>query len=371
MTDALDQRFMRLALTLGARGQGKCWPNPSVGAVIVKDGRVVGRGWTQPGGRPHAETVALAQAGSDARGATAYVTLEPCAHHGQTPPCADALIAAGVSRVVVAVEDPDPRVNGGGIEKLENANIDVKTGVCEGEARHALSGFLSRITTGRPFVTLKLASTLDGRIATATGESKWITGPEARRLVHGLRASHDAVMVGGGTVRADDPDLTVRDMGATSQPFRVVLSRHLDLPLMSRLAQTARDVPVWILYGAGADTALIDAWTGIGAKLIEVGVGSDRNLDPSKVLEALGHEGLTRVFCEGGGSLAASLIRAGFVDELYHFTAGKTLGAEGYPMLGAMGVDILAKAPEFQLVDSRRVGADMLAIWRRAGDTAS
>ncbi len=183
-----DTRYMRLALSLGRRGQGNCWPNPAVGCVLVRNGRVIGRGWTQPGGRPHGEVVALSQAG-DARGATAYVTLEPCAHHGQTPPCAQALIDAGVARVVVALEDPDPRVNGGGFTMLRAAGIEVEAGVLREEAtRDHAGGFLSRITTGRPFVTLKLANSFDGRIATATGESQWITGPEARRYVHALRA---------------------------------------------------------------------------------------------------------------------------------------------------------------------------------------
>ena len=210
-----DRRYMALALSLGARGLGQVWPNPAVGCVIVKDGRIVGRGRTAPGGRPHAEPQALAQAGAAARGATVYVTLEPCAHFGKTPPCARALIEAGVSRVVSALEDPDPRVDGGGHEMLRAAGIAVETGVMADEARAAQIGFLTRITQGRPMVTLKLASSFDGRIATAAGESQWITGPGARRMVHAMRMSHDAVLVGGGTARADDPMLTVRGMGAT------------------------------------------------------------------------------------------------------------------------------------------------------------
>ncbi|MEM9585629.1 MAG: bifunctional diaminohydroxyphosphoribosylaminopyrimidine deaminase/5-amino-6-(5-phosphoribosylamino)uracil reductase RibD, partial [Pseudomonadota bacterium] len=238
-----DARFMALALSLGRRGLGRTWPNPAVGCVIVKGGRILGRGWTQPGGRPHAETEALAQAGSSARGADVYVSLEPCAHHGKTPPCAQALIDAGVVRVVIATQDPDPRVSGQGSEMLRAAGIGVDIGVMEDEALADNAGFFSRIELDRPFVTLKLASSFDGRIATATGESQWITGADTRRYVHGLRARHDAIMVGGGTARKDDPSLTVRGLGTAWQPARIVVSRRLDLPLMSTLARTAKETP--------------------------------------------------------------------------------------------------------------------------------
>ncbi len=352
-------------MSLAARGLGHVWPNPAVGCVIVREGRVVGRGWTQPGGRPHAETEALAQAADAARGAIAYVTLEPCAHHGQTPPCAAALIAAGVARVVVALQDPDPRVDGGGIAMLRAAGISVQTGVLAEEASAQQIGFLTRVQQGRPMVTLKLASSLDGRIATATGESRWITGPAARRQVHALRACHDAVLVGGGTARADDPDLTVRDMGAVRQPIRMVWSRHLDLPLTGRLAATARAVPVWLCHGADADAGLCRAWEDLGARLIPVDTARGRQIDPAVALQALGAAGLTRVFCEGGGALAASLLQAERVDRLITFSAGLALGAEGRPSLGALGVDRLAEAPRFQLRDARQVAADVMQVWTR------
>ena len=321
-----DKRFMRLALSLASRGLGHVWPNPAVGCVIVRDGRIVGRGWTQSGGRPHAETIALAQAGQGARGAVAYVTLEPCSHHGQTPPCADALIDARVARVVVALGDPDERVNGQGIARLHAAGIAVEVGVQQAEARQAQVGFLKRVTEGRPMVTLKLANSFDGRIATATGDSQWITGPQARRLVHAMRASHDAVLVGAGTARSDDPSLNVRDMGVTRQPVRIVWSRHLDLPLAGKLAQTAQQSPVWICHGMDADANLQTAWKGLGAKLLPVKLGPGRQIDPGSALQSLGDQGLTRVFCEGGGALAASLLGAGMVDELIGFTAGVVLG---------------------------------------------
>ncbi len=359
-----DARFMALALSLGRRGQGRVWPNPAVGCVIVQNGQVVGRGWTQDGGRPHAETEALAQAGEAARGATVYVTLEPCAHHGKTPPCADALVAAGVGRVVIAVADNDVRTDGKGIEILRTAGIEVLVGEEEDEARRDHAGFFTRTEVGRPLLTLKLASSFDGRIATGTGESQWITGPEARRTVHAMRARHDAVMVGGGTARKDDPSLTVRDMGLNRQPARVVVSRRLDLPLMSQLARTAKDTPVILCHGADADPTLQQTWRDLGAILLPCAVRGAQ-LDPDDVLKQLGGHGLTRVFCEGGGALAASLIEADLVDELVGFTAGLVIGAEGLPGIGAMGLSKLDAAPRYRLRSTQAVGRDVLHIWER------
>lgn len=361
-----DVRWMRLALSLGARGAGQVWPNPAVGCVIVKHGRVMGRGWTGPGGRPHAETEALAQAGDAAVGATAYVSLEPCAHWGQTPPCADALVRASVARVVVGLRDPDPRTDGSGIDRLRAGGVAVTGPVLEAEARRAHRGFLSRIERGRPSLTLKLASSFDGRIATATGESQWITGPEARRAVHAMRMRHDAVMVGAGTARADDPSLTVRGLGATRQPVRVVISRHLDIPLDATLARTARDVPLWLLCGAGASDDLRRAWEDLGARVLRVATGPGGQVDPKAALEGLGQEGLTSVFCEGGGALAASLLSADLVDDLVGFTAGAVIGAEGQPAIGAMGLAELAEAPRFRLRACRGIGADIQHDWVRS-----
>ncbi len=358
------ERFMALALSLASRGLGNVWPNPAVGCVIVKDGRIAGRGWTAPGGRPHAETQALAQAGAQACGATAYVSLEPCAHHARTPPCADALIAAGISRVVCAVADIDPRVAGKGFQRLRAAGITVDAGVLEGRARALNKGFFSRMQRGRPMLTLKLASSLDGRIATATGESQWLTGPEARRAVHGLRAAHDAVMVGAGTARADDPSLTVRGLGIERQPVRVVVSRLLDLPLTGKLARTAREAPVCVIHGADAGKGLVAAWRDLGAETLAVALRGGRP-DPENVLKALGSKGLTRVFCEGGGAFAASLLHGDVVDELVGFTAGCFIGAEGYPALGALGLERLHEAPRFRLCEARAIGPDILHRWER------
>jgi diaminohydroxyphosphoribosylaminopyrimidine deaminase/5-amino-6-(5-phosphoribosylamino)uracil reductase len=355
---------MRLALSLGRRGQGNTAPNPAVGCVIVKDSRIIGRGWTQPGGRPHAEAMALAQAGPAARGADVYVTLEPCAHHGQTPPCADALVAAGVARVVVAIQDSDPRVNGAGLAVLRDAGIVVETGLCADAAAVDHAGFFLATTQHRPFVTLKLANSFDGRIATGTGESQWITGPQARRVVHAMRARHDAVMVGGGTARHDDPSLTVRGIGPVRQPARVVVSRRLDVPLMGKLARTAAQIPVVMCHGRDADPGLQDTWRGLGATLLPCATRGSQ-LDPRDVLRNLADHGITRVFCEGGSALAASLIEANLVDRLVGFTAGLAIGAEGLPNIGALGLGRLADGARFDLVSVRSVGADICHEWAR------
>ncbi len=355
---------MALALSLGRRGQGTCWPNPSVGCVVVRDERIVGRGWTQPGGRPHAEPMALTQAGKAARGATAYVSLEPCSHYGKTPPCAEALIAAGVTRVVSAIEDSDPRVAGQGFALLREAGIEVTTGVLAEQAARDHAGFFLKTEQGRPFVTLKMASSFDGRIATETGHSQWITGPNARRAVHAMRARHDAVMVGAGTARADDPSLTVRDLGVQHQPVRVVVSRHLDLPLMGQLARTASDIPVWLCHGPHPDPERARAWEGLGARLIPCALDG-HHVDAADLLQQLGQVGLTRVFCEGGSALAASLLKGDLVDELVGFTAGLTIGAEGLSAIGALRLDTLDTAPRFDLIKTQVVGGDILHRWAR------
>ena len=358
-----DDGHMAHALRLAARGLGNVWPNPAVGCVLVREGQIVGRGWTQPGGRPHAERRALDQAGDRARGATAYVTLEPCAHHGHTPPCAEGLIAAGVARVVTALTDPDARVSGRGHAMLVAAGIEVREGVLEAEARRLNAGFLKRVTQGLPFVTLKLATTLDGRIATAAGESRWITGPDARRHVHLLRLTHDAVLVGGGTARADDPDLTVRDMGAVRQPVRVVLDSHLSHSPNSRLGRTAREVPVWMLHGPAASAQARAAWAATGAEVIEVAADAAGRIEARAALQALAARGLTRVLCEGGGQLAASLVTGGLADDLACYQAGALIGADGRPGLGDLGLAALADAPRLTLREACGLGADRFSLW--------
>ena len=357
---------MRAALALARRGLGNVWPNPAVGCVIVKNGRVVGRGWTQPGGRPHAETEALAMAGEAAAGAMVYVTLEPCAHHGKTPPCAESLIAAGVARVVVAVRDPDERVAGRGIEKLKRAGIAVTEGVLEADAAELNAGFLQRVGTGRPLVTLKLASTLDGRIATHTGESRWITGEAARAAAHALRAEADAIMIGSGTALHDDPDLTCRLPGlAERSPVRVVVDGRLRLPLTSRLVATANDVPTWVLTLDGCDHARREAFEEAGIDVVEIAPGADGSVDLDLALGALADSGVTRVLVEGGAHLAAALLRAGLVDRLVWFRAPRMMGGDGLAAAVGFGVDHLAQTPRFERVDFRPVGDDVMETYRR------
>ena len=360
-----DKRWMKLALNLGARGLGQVAPNPAVGCVIVKNGRLLGRGWTQPGGRPHAETMALAQAGKAARGATAYVTLEPCSHHGKTPPCSEALLAAGIRRVVCPMLDPDPRVSGRGFAMLFNAGVQVDRhgmGELKQAAHEANKGFLLKVLKNRPMLTLKLATSLDGRIATETGESRWITGPESRRYVHHLRATHDAVLIGRGTAEADNPMLDIRDLGLSHHnPVRVVVDSQLSLSPDSRLAQSARDIPLWICHG-NASPEKRAKWSEIGAKLIEVKT-AENGLDMADMMIKLAEEGLTRVLCEGGGQLAASLIKEQLVDRLEVFNAGLLLGANGTPSIGPLEFESLADFPRFKQLETRSLGDDTLSIW--------
>ena len=357
-----DDDHMAHALRLGARGLGGTWPNPAVGCVIV-NGAVVGRGWTQLGGRPHAEAMALAQAGEAARGATAYVTLEPCAHHGKTPPCAEALSAAGIARVVTALTDPDPRVAGRGHALLRAAGISVTEGVLEQAARDANVGFLKRITQGLPLVTLKMAATLDGRTATQSGESRWITGPQARRAVHALRLTHDAVLVGAGTARADDPDLTVRDMGATRQPVRIVIDTDLSHAPDSKLGRSAHMSPVWMLHGPNAPQDARKAWAATGAKLIEL--PASPHISPRTALQALAAQGITRVLCEGGATLAALMVAEDLVDRVVLHTAGALIGAEGAPVLGPLHLTQLSNASRWNRLSLRALGVDVETVWQR------
>ena len=357
---------MRAALALGRRGLGSTWPNPSVGCVVVAGGRVVGRAVTADGGRPHAETQALAMAGAAARGGTAYVTLEPCNHRGQTPPCTEALIAAGIARVVIGVRDSDPRVSGAGIARLQAAGIEVVTGVLEAEARELASGFLLRVERQRPLVTLKLATTLDGRIATRTGESQWITGPASRRASHALRGRHDAVMVGVGTVLADDPDLTCRIEGfRTRKLVRVVADSRLRTRRTARLAVTARESPTWLLTRTDADAGRRAVLAGCGVEIIGVS-GAAIGVDIAAGLRVLAERGITRLLVEGGGQLAASLLRADLVDRLAWFHAPTVMGGDGWPAAQAFGIEVLASMPRFVRQAAMPTGDDMLTLFRRA-----
>ena len=355
---------MRLALSLGGRGRGRSWPNPAVGCVLVRNNRVVARGHTGAGGRPHAEAVALDRAGPEARGCTAYVTLEPCAHTGVTPPCAAMLAEAGIARAVVAVEDPDPRVSGRGIAALKAAGIAVETGLLETEGRRAHRGFLSRVERGRPAVSLKLAMSLDGRIATSSGDSKWISGPQARRRVHLMRSQHDAVMVGRGTAAADNPYLTPRGIGIDRPAVRIVIDTRLSTPPDGLLGRTAREGPVWLCHGADAPQKTAAAWNARCATLIPCRTKRGR-IDLRDAFRELAARGLNTVFCEGGSELSASLFRGDLVDEFIGFTAGAALGADSLPPTGALGLARVAEGSRFELVEVSRTGSDVMHRWSR------
>ena len=361
-----DEVYMRAALALARRGLGETAPNPSVGCVIVQESRVVGRGRTATGGRPHAEVAALAMAGSQARGGTAYVTLEPCNFTGKTGPCTEALIEAGVARVVIGATDSHPKVNGAGIARLRAAGISVTTGVLEKACGTVISGFVMTITQGRPLVRLKLASTLDGRIATSTRESQWLTGEPARRAAHAMRGRHDAVLIGVGTVLADDPELTCRIDGfRKAKLVRIVIDSHLRTPLMSRLVRGAADHPLWLLHRDGADPARRKALQAAGVTTMEMPPCA-AGVDLLAAMKMLAQAGLTRILCEGGGTLAAGLLRADLVDRLAWFHAPGIIGGDGWPAAQGFGITKLAAMPRFIPVAYERWGDDMLTTYRKA-----
>ena len=365
-TDAADAAWMKAALALARRGLGQVWPNPAVGCVLVRDDRLVGRGWTQKGGRPHAETEALRRAGAAARGAAAYVTLEPCSHHGKTPPCADALIAAGIARVVVACRDPDGRVNGQGIARLQTANIPVSEGVCAAEAEDLNEGFFYRVRRGRPLVTLKTAATADGRIATRTGKSQWITGDAARADVHRLRAEYDAVMVGSATVVADDPLLTCRLPGLEGRsPVRIVLDAHLRTPVTAKLVQTARDVPVWLFTARASDDPAAKALRAAGLDVIQVGLdGVGQGVNFRQTFALLAERGITRVLVEAGGVLAGALLGDQLVDRLELYRAPILLGGDAQAMTGGFNIEDLAQVRRLDRIAVRTLGPDLVESFR-------
>jgi diaminohydroxyphosphoribosylaminopyrimidine deaminase / 5-amino-6-(5-phosphoribosylamino)uracil reductase len=351
-----DRRYMDLAFTLGRRGLGRTWPNPAVGAVIVKDGVIVGRGWTQPGGRPHAEVEALRRAGAAARGATLYVTLEPCSHHGKSPPCADAIIAAGAARVVSALEDPNPEVAGKGHARLRAAGIAVDVGLGAEEARRVHAGHIRRMRDGRPHATLKLAISADGKAGGAGRHPIAITGDEVRERVHLMRAQSDAIMVGIGTVLADDPLLTCRLSGmAAYSPLRIVLDSALRLPLESRLACSAREVPVWVIGAAAASKTAQQALREQGVDVLRAEAG-ERPV--AAVLQLIAQRGITRLLVEGGPKLAASLVKADLVDEAVLFYSPKTIGADGIDALDGLPLTALTQSSSLHAVNSEIIGAD-------------
>lgn len=358
---------MAAAIRLGGRDLGRTWPNPAVGALIVRDDGdgpvIVGRGWTRPGGRPHAETEALAEAGDRARGATCYVSLEPCSHHGRTPPCVDALIAAGVARVVSALEDPDRRVSGRGHARLRDAGIAVEVGTCADQAAALNGGHVMRIVEGRPRVTLKLAVSRDRMIAGPGGVPVAITGARANAATHMLRATSDAVLVGIGTALADDPRLTCRLPGmADRSPVRIVLDTNLRLSPDARMLDD-HAAPVWLVAGARPPTDRRTALEGRGAIVLPAGQGADGAIDPRAALSALAGQGITRVLVEGGARVAESLVAAGLVDEAMILEGAIEIGASGVPAGSSLAAILSGGA--YRRVDRALLGDDVVSTYLR------
>ncbi len=351
---------MDLALRLARRGWGTVWPSVSVGCLLVKEGAIIAQGWTQPGGRPHAEIHALEQAGAAARGATAYVTLEPCAHHGRAGPCCEALVAAGVARAVIPIEDPDPRTAGQGIARMRAGGVQVDLGLLADEAREVAAGFLLRLSLGRPLVTAKIAASLDGRIATHSGASRWITGPQARAFGHRLRAENDAIAVGGATALLDDPSLDCRLPGlAARSPVRVIFDGRLSLPLTAQMVRTARQQPTWVLTRDDADRARQRALKDAGVTVLPVPL-TDGQMDLTQALTKLGDQGLTRLLVEGGGRLIAALLAQDLIDTLHWFRAPMLIGGDGIAAIAAYGIDRPDQARRFRRVDTLFLDQDLL-----------
>jgi diaminohydroxyphosphoribosylaminopyrimidine deaminase/5-amino-6-(5-phosphoribosylamino)uracil reductase len=367
---AADARFMEMALTLGRRGLGRTWPNPSVGAVVVRHGPggpvIVGRGWTQPRGRPHAEIEALRRAASSSRGATLYTSLEPCSHHGKTPPCVDAIAAAGVARVVSALEDPNPEVSGAGHARLRAAGVSVEVGLRAQEARYVHAGHLRRMAEGRPHVLLKLAVSADAKAGLAGRRPAAITGEEARGRVHMLRAASDAVLVGIGTALADDPQLTCRLPGMSDRsPVRVVLDTRLQLPPTGKLAATAADTPVWVIAGDMADAGRGEGLRAQGVEVLQSEVRAGR-IDVAGALRLLAGRGITRVLVEGGPRVAAAFLAADLVDEAVLLRGPVTIGPDGIDVLDALPLAALAASPRLRSRGAEAIGPDTIETFERS-----
>ena len=366
MANDADSQWMRAALMLARRGEGLTAPNPAVGCVLVQDGRLVGRGTTAKGGRPHAETqaiasAAIASAGRGAKGSTAYITLEPCAHHGKTPPCAEALIAAGIARVVIGLTDPDRRVAGQGIKILEQAGIPTTKGVLAEAIARQLAGYLMTRSDARPHVSAKIATSLDGRIALKDGCSQWITGALARRYVHDLRSRHDAILTGMGTIRTDDPLLTCRLAGVAHQPLRVIMASEPRLDSKSKIAMSAQTNPVLVFHGGKTDNNSTPATINYQAIKTDK---TDRPC-PHQALSILAKQGMTSVLIEAGGTLLASFLQAGLIDRLIWLRAGMVIGGDGRDAISALGLTDLEAGRGFRLYEKTTLGQDTLEIWER------
>jgi diaminohydroxyphosphoribosylaminopyrimidine deaminase/5-amino-6-(5-phosphoribosylamino)uracil reductase len=362
-TQADDSRFMQLALALGRRGLGNTWPNPAVGAVIVKDGVIIARGWTQPGGRPHAEVEALHRAKKNAQGATMYVTLEPCSHHGKSPPCADAIIKAGIARVVSAMEDPNPEVAGQGHARLREKGIAVEIGLGADEARRDHAGHIMRVTKGRPFVLLKLALSGDGKVGLPGRKPVALSGEAARARVFQMRAQSDAILVGIGTVLADNPHLTCRLPGMEERsPVRVVLDSQLRLPLSTSVVATVREAPTWVVTSGNPSAIAEEILKQKGTHVFRVGERKGK-LDIGDVMKVLADQGITRLMVEGGPTVAASFTAADLVDEAVLVRAEKDIG-DGIDPLEGMPLSALTN--RLRERGREQIGSDILETYERA-----
>ena len=365
---SLDDTFMEIAVAMARRALGRAWPNPAVGAVLVAgndcEPEIVSRGWTMPGGRPHAETQALGRAGARARGATLYVTLEPCAHHGRTPPCTDAIIAAGVTRVVCGLQDPDPRVSGGGIKKLRDAGIDVETSILTDKVLEVTRGHVLRISEQRPRICLKLAIGSDGRIAPGDGAPVWVTGTQARASGHLMRARADAILVGRGTIVADDPALTCRLPGMVDRsPVRVVLDSKLSTPRDAKVLENASDIPAWIFCSDDAADERRRSLSASGADVISVNCTEEGLLDPASIAAILAERGITRLLIEGGPRIARSFLDAGMIDDAVIFQGQSPARDNGLLPFVTDGVERLSDAGAFQTVGNRKLGPDVMKVY--------
>lgn len=361
----MDVRFMRSALYMARTGLARTGANPSVGCVIVKKGQVIARSRTAGGGRPHAETQALVMAGEAARGSTMYVTLEPCSHHGKTPPCVDAIIQAKPARVVIAMQDPDQRVSGKGIQKLRENGIEVSCGILEAEARELLRGYILNRTENRPFITLKIASTLDGKIATETGESQWITGPVARRYGHLQRAQHDMIAVGIGTVLGDNPSLTCRINGIHNDPVRFVFDAKMMTPAGSELVLSADKTPTWILCGDDVEQDKLNPFLSTSVDILKFPLNENGIALLSTVLPALAERGIQSMLVEGGHLLITEFLKAGFYDRILWFRSPSIIGKTGFSAVADMGVTELVDKLNFIHKSRRTLGEDILNVYER------
>lgn len=363
--------MMAAALRLGRRNLGSTFPNPAVGAIIahpdIGGPRIVGRGCTGEGGRPHAEAIALSEAGQLARGATVYVTLEPCAHEGETPPCANALVAAGVARVVTPITDPDPRVAGKGLGILKSAGIEVTTGILQAEAEIAHGGHINRITKQRPWITLKLAVSADGMIGRRDGERMMVSGKPAFERVQAIRADNDAILVGIGTVKVDDPRLTLRGPAADSRRLiRIILDTNASISDSSVLVRSAMETPLWLVVGDHVSKDRQDELEASGVRVIVAPAGSG-GLDLAAVFAILAEAGLTRVLVEGGASVAGSLLSRALIDEAILFRAPVVVGPDGVQALAGHALSAIERSPRYRLVEDGMVGDDRMRRFVKAG----